>query len=96
MSKKNIEDNAVIPVNTKSEMLDAVFFKEVPLRTKTLNVNIFCQAYYNSSIKVPIELTKEEALEYAAEHLKEIPLGELEYISDSDELDYENSGFDED
>ena len=39
--------------------------------------------------------TIEEAIKYAKEHLNEIPCGELEYISDSDELDEENCDFDD-
>lgn len=35
----------------------------------------------------------EEAIEYAKEHINEIPCGELEYISDSDVLDEENCNF---
>lgn len=62
---------------------------------KTLNVTVICAAVYNSSIEVPDEMTLEEAIGYAKEHINEIPCGELEYISDSDELDEENCGFDE-
>lgn len=35
----------------------------------------------------------EEAIEYAKEHIHEIPTGKLEYISDSDEIDDENCDF---
>ena len=41
------------------------------------------------------DMTIEEAIKYAKEHLNEIPCGELEYISDSDELDEENFDFDD-
>lgn len=54
---------------------------------RKLNVTVQCMAVYNSSIMVPRELTFEEAIKYAKEHIDEINLGELEYISDSDELD---------
>ena len=63
---------------------------------KRLNVTVQCMAVYNSSIEVPEELTFEEAIEYAKNHLDEIPLGELEYVSDSDTLDEENCDFEED
>ena len=53
---------------------------------RKLNVTVQCVAVY-SSIMVPRELTFEEAIKYAKEHIDEINLGELEYISDSDELD---------
>ncbi len=63
---------------------------------KRLNVTVQCMAVYNSSIEVPEEMTFEEAIEYAKNHLDEIPLGELEYVSDSDTLDEENCDFEED
>lgn len=52
-------------------------------------------AVYNSSIEVPDGMALEEAVDYAKDHLDEIPCGELEYISDSDELDEENCDFEE-
>lgn len=61
--------------------------------TKTLNVSVLCQAYYNSSIEVPDGLSREEALDYARKHLDSIPLGVLEYVADSDQLDEENCDF---
>lgn len=63
---------------------------------KTLNVTIQCMAVYNSSIEVPEEMTLEEAIEYAKNHLNEIPLEELEYVNDSDVLDEDNCDFEED
>lgn len=62
---------------------------------RKLNVTIQCLAIYNSSIMVPSELTFEEAIEYAKKHIAEIPLGTLEYVSDSDNLDVENCDFDD-
>lgn len=61
--------------------------------TKTLDVTVNCQAYYKSSIEVPDNLSLEEALDYAMEHLSDIPLGDLEYVTDSDQLDEENCDF---
>lgn len=63
---------------------------------KKLNVRVTCMAIYSSSIEVPNEMTLEEAIEYARENLNEIPLGEMEYIPDSDELDEYNCDFDKD
>lgn len=63
---------------------------------KRLNVTIQCMAVYNSSIEVPEEMTLEEAIEYAKNHLNEIPLEELEYVDDSDILDEDNCDFEED
>ena len=61
-----------------------------------LNVTVQCLAVYNSSIIVPDGLSKEEAIEYAQENIKDIPLGVLEYVPDSDDLDIENCDFADD
>lgn len=63
---------------------------------KRLNVTVTCMAVYNSSIEVPDEMSLEEAIEYAKEHIDEIPLGEMEYVPNSDELEEHNCDFDED
>lgn len=60
---------------------------------RRLNVTVQCMAVYCSGIDVPDELSFEGAIEYAKEHINEIPCGELEYISDSDILDEENCNF---
>lgn len=62
---------------------------------KNLNVTVECMAVYNSTIMVPDELTLEEAIQYAKEHINEISVGELSYISDSDMIDEENCDFDD-
>ena len=62
---------------------------------KRLNVTVTCMALYCSGIDVPDEMTLEEAIEYAKKHIDEIPIGELEWISDSDEIDEENCDFEE-
>lgn len=59
-------------------------------KMRKLNVTVQCLAVYNSSINVPKELSFEDAIKYAREHLDEVPLGTLEYVSGSDELDEEN------
>lgn len=61
--------------------------------TRRLEVTVQCLTVYNSGIDVPADLTLEEAIQYAKEHLDEIPLGELEYIPGSDELDEGNCCF---
>ena len=63
---------------------------------KRLNVTVTCMAVYNSGIDVPDEMILEEAIEYAKEHINEIPIGELEWIPDSDEIDEENCDFEAD
>lgn len=62
---------------------------------KRLNVTVICMAVYNSSIEVPDDMSLQEAIEYAKNHIDEIPLGEMEWISGSDEIDEENCDFDE-
>ena len=61
---------------------------------RRLDLTICCQAYYNSHIMVLKNLSIEEALDYAEEHLDEAPIETpLEYLCDSDELDRENCDF---
>lgn len=62
---------------------------------KKLNVTVQCMAVYNSTIEVPEDMSLEDALDYAEAHLDEIPLGALEYVRDSDQLDRENCDFDD-
>jgi len=62
---------------------------------KKFYVTCLCQCIYSSSIDVSDEMSFDDALKYAKEHIDEIPLGELEYISSSDVIDEENSGFEE-
>lgn len=62
--------------------------------TKRLNVTINCQAVYNSAIQVPADMSLDEAITYAKEHLQDIPLTTLEYVKFSDELDEDNCSFD--
>lgn len=47
---------------------------------RKLNVTVQCMAVYNSSIMVPRELTFEEAIKYAKEHIDEINLGEMKSV----------------
>ena len=65
------------------------------MKTKRLNVTVNCMAVYNSAIDVPASLSLEEAIRYVREHTDEIPLGVLEYIPDSDQLDEDNCSFDD-
>ena len=63
---------------------------------KMFHVTVMCQAVYNSGIEVPDDYSFEEALSYAREHIKDVPLGSLEWVPDSDVLDEENCGFNDD
>lgn len=58
---------------------------------RILKVSVFCQAVYETIIELPKDFTGdlEDAIEYADDSLKDIPLGELKYIPGSDELDRE-------
>lgn len=67
-------------------------------KTKKLNITATCMCVYNSSIEVPDNLSREEAIAYAKLHISEIPIGMIDgnsYISDSDIIDEENSDFEE-
>lgn len=56
---------------------------------QTLVVSIFCQAMYNASVELPKDFSGnlEDAIDYADDHLRDIPLGSLQYVPDSDDLD---------
>lgn len=55
---------------------------------KRICLTVYCQASYTTSIEVPNDVEKEEdAVQYAKDHMDQLPLGLLEYISDSDEID---------
>ena len=66
------------------------------MKTKTLNVTCSCMATYNSSIEVPADMSLEDAIEYAKEHIDRINVAELEYVNDSDSINEESCSFDED
>ena len=63
---------------------------------KVLNVAVTCLAVYNSKIEVPDDMMLEDAIEYAKARINEIPIGELEYISDSYIIDEDNCDFEAD
>ena len=61
---------------------------------KKLNVTVCYTMIGNSSIMVPDDMTIDEAIKYAKDHMNEIPLpSNGEYVCDSDELDEENRTF---
>ena len=63
---------------------------------KKLNVTMITKSVGNSSILVPDYLTLDEAIEYAKEHIRQIPtLRSSEHIDESEVLDEENCDFDE-
>lgn len=61
---------------------------------KTLNVTVNCLGVYNSSIQVPDDMTFDEAIKYASKHLDLIPMGQVEWVGDSN-LDEDNCDFDD-
>lgn len=62
---------------------------------KTLNVTVICNCFYNSTIQVPEEMSLEEAIAYAKEHLEDIPIkSSIEWFSDQC-LDEDNCDFNE-
>jgi len=63
---------------------------------KRLKGKIQCVATFSFGIDIPEHIvTLEEAIDYAKEHVNEIPVGELEYVSDSDEIDESSCYFDD-
>ena len=54
---------------------------------KKLKVTIDCDATYVSQIYVPDNMTLEEAIKYAEEHIGECSIGELEHLPYSDRID---------
>lgn len=60
---------------------------------KKLNATVRRMTVYNISIEVPDDMTIEEAIKYAKEHIDEIPCEKLKHISDSNELDEESCQF---
>ena len=58
----------------------------------TVSFKVWCQASYTSTMTVPrVLIHKEDALfEYVRDHLDQAPLGMLDYLPDSDELDPED------
>lgn len=54
--------------------------------TKPVPVRIYVKAYYDSVIQIPKTLNKQEFIEYAKEHMREIPITQLHYVPGSDEL----------
>lgn len=65
------------------------------MKTKTLNVTCNCMATYISSIEVPVDMSLEDAIEYAKEHIDRINVTELEYVYGSDSISEESCSFDE-
>lgn len=64
--------------------------------TKKFKAACICLASYTGTIDVPADYTLSQAIEYAWEHIAEIPIESgLEYISNSDEVDGENCEFQE-
>lgn len=93
----HIDHGALLDVMNKILDITDTFIvaEEDEKKTKTLNVTIQCMAVYCSSIEVPVNMTLAEAIEYAKENISDIPLGVLEYVQDSDQLDEENCDFSE-
>lgn len=64
---------------------------------KKLNVTLIFKSVGTSSIYVPENLSLEDAIQYAKDHINEIHTpSDAEYISDSDEIDEECCDFETD
>lgn len=60
---------------------------------KLLHLTVQCMATYESDLPVPKNLNLKEAIQYALDHTKEIPITPLTYVEDSDEIDTESARF---
>lgn len=56
-------------------------------KTRPFHTRIYVDAFYETTVQIPAHFTKEEAIQYVKDHLPDIPLGSLQYIPDSDEID---------
>lgn len=63
---------------------------------KKFHVGVVCEAMYYSVIEVPDKYTYEQAVQYVQEHIDEIPVTTLNWISDSDQVDAESCWFEDD
>ena len=52
------------------------------METKTLKVYVTCEATYESTIEVPESFTREEAIEFAKEHMEELNVEDLTWLKD--------------
>lgn len=57
--------------------------------TKHFHARIYTDAFYDVICDVPMDYTKEQAIAYVQDHLDEIPVGMLNYVENSDEIDEE-------
>lgn len=61
---------------------------------KEFNVRYQYSVIGTATIEVPANLTHEEALQYAKEHMDEVPLpADVTYLQDSEVIDEEGCGF---
>ncbi len=57
-------------------------------QVKDVKISGVCLAAYNGSLTVPAELEGEDLVEYINEHRSEIPVSDLEWISEDGLEDY--------
>lgn len=70
--------------------------KENQRKTKRLHVTLLYRCVRDSGIDVDENLSLNEAIEYAKEHIREIELPmNYEYVMDSEEIDEENCDFED-
>lgn len=83
VSDADLNDCEVIDVSAMGNTL--VIDLDYP-KTKTMSFSVQCSAIYGASLEIPADMSYEDAVRYAQEHLVKVPLAELEYITDSDIL----------
>ena len=65
------------------------------VKTRTFCVTAFVTGIYSSAIQVPADLTWDEAMDYTADHLSDVPVTEIDFDVKSTELDEENCDFED-
>ena len=91
----NKETTIQVPVGKpfQAEALAADIGDLLHKKTRKLHIRVWCQAHYDGTISVPDNLTLEEAVKYAKDHIDDIKGcdGQLVYLPDSDEIDDEDA-----
>lgn len=64
-------------------------------KTKKFYFGVYWTEYGTQTIDVPANFTLKEAERYVKDHWDKIELPEGDYVTDSDEPDFENSSFEE-
>ncbi len=65
-------------------------------KMKTFRFGVAWSMFGYQTVRVPVDMTEEEAMEYVQANWDKIPLPEGDYLQDSDEPDFTSAGFEPD